>query len=204
MTYAIDDDPMTPCEHESEVKHQIEQVRTDVNNISPLTETRPKIVDGSEVRLIDTDGNEIVPGKKYYLKMRQEEDSEEERGERDILYCFSGEISAGVGTQDLEVTCEVSNGILYLKHENEYIVATDDDVLQVGTTSLLPTEAQRLQFHLTYDCMFLISKWNQLDYVSVFWAKYAAGCIVFGQFYQGQEPMEFYLEPIDQSWPCKL
>ena len=45
MTYAIDDDPMTPCEHESEVKHQIEQVRTDVNNISPLTETRPKIVD---------------------------------------------------------------------------------------------------------------------------------------------------------------
>jgi hypothetical protein len=50
--------PTNPCNHESEVKHQIEQVRKDVNNISLLNEIKPKVVDGSEVRLIDTDGRQ--------------------------------------------------------------------------------------------------------------------------------------------------
>ena len=66
--------PTIPCKHDSEVNHQIEQVRRNVNNISLFNKTKPKIIDGSEVRLIDTDGNEIVPGKKYFLKMRQEEE----------------------------------------------------------------------------------------------------------------------------------
>ena len=76
--------------------------------------------------------------------MRQKEGfDEEERGERDILTFWEKSIEPHVATQDLEVTCEVSNGILYLKHENEYIVATNDlEPLepQVGTTSLPPTE----------------------------------------------------------------
>lgn len=188
-----------PYKQESEVKRQIEQVQKDVNNFRLLSKTEPKAVGSSGVRLSDIDGKEIVPGRKYYLKMRQEAQDDEEH---EVLYCFGGDVEAclGVGAQDLEVTCEILDGISYLMYANQYIVATNGQPgdYQVGTTSLLPTEAQSLQFHLTHDHMFLITKWNQLDYASVNWVKCAVGFIEFDQE-QGQEPTKFYLEPIDQN-----
>lgn len=57
--------------------------------------------------------------------MRQESGGEgEEHDDPDVLYCYEKSI-ASPDMQDLEVTCEVSNGISYLKHENEYIIATN-------------------------------------------------------------------------------
>ena len=109
-------------------------------------------------------------------------------------------IEASPGTENLEVTCEVADGISYLRHENEYIVATNIEPgdPQVSTTPLRPTEPQRLQFHPTHDYTFLVSKWNQLDYASVNWIKYAVGFIEFDQE-EGRDPTEFYLKPIDQN-----
>ena len=80
-------DVRRPYMYQSEGKYQIDSVQIDVNNLSLLTKIKLKTVGDSGVWLMDINSNEIVLGKKYYLKIRKKEDfDEEERGEHDILY----------------------------------------------------------------------------------------------------------------------
>jgi hypothetical protein len=100
----------------------VKMVRKDVNNITKLIKEeeqlpkkRPKTErDAANFKLVDINGNEVDGNERYFLKIRQEgeDDEVDRRGDHDVLEIIEG-ITAGIGTRDLEVTCEIVNGIDY-------------------------------------------------------------------------------------------
>jgi hypothetical protein len=137
----------------------------------------------NDFHMIDITGHQVTENKDYYLKIFNDNDDS-----TDVLEIFNNELSGGTSNPDLIVQCVVENNIVYIKHENKYLYASEDNFIKLSRT--LPTKSQRLQFHFTNN-KFKVVKWNQNAYLTIEWVKASYGAIMFDKWRNGTE---LYLE----------
>ena len=186
----------------------VDMVRKDVNSIKELIKEdeelpkkKAKTERDANFKLVDINGNEIDENKKYFLKVRQTE--EWSNDEHDALYFFESQLEGCLSSSDLEVSCEIADGISYILCGDQYLHATDESGMDtIGGSSEVPNKFDRLQFHLTTNNMFKITRWNNHVYALLYWVKASVGVIKFDdseETVRWDTPTEFYLEKIVQS-----
>ena len=180
-------------------------VRSDVNSIKELIEKdekrkTPKIARNHNFKLLDMNGHEADESKKYFLKIRQEDVSDESASdewvsdEHDALNYFDGQLDGCCSSGDLEVNCEIVDGITYILYEDHYLYAPEEsDMGLIGGSSEVPEKTERLQFHLLPNNTFTITRWNDDIYASIEWVKSSYGALSFDDR-DVNPPTEFYLE----------
>ena len=144
----------------------VDMLRRDVNGIKELIKEgeelpkkKAKTKRDENFKLVDINGNEVDENKKYFLKVRQTE--EWRNDEHDALDLFNNELIGVLSSEDLEVKCQVLDGITFIKHQNNYLYGkvAESECNCISTLSETPNKSDRLQFHLSTNNTFKITRW---------------------------------------------
>lgn len=173
----------------------IRKLYNDINVISHMKEEENKITTDlqrtNNFSMVDITGRQIIEGKNYYLKIFDDfndEDDENSDSNTDVLRIVNNELSGGVSGIDLIVQCVTENNIVFIKHENKYLYAANENSIQLSQT--IPPKDKRLQFHFTNN-KFKVVQWNQNAYMTIDWVVSSYGNITFDKWHNDTE---LYLE----------